>query len=112
MKILIKESQMNLAIEQLIKRSVNNVVSVNFKEKQAMAYDKEKTTYTKTVIQVIADPGNVLEGNTYNFKRGDYKHKEMRYELTETLKRYMDIELYEFKSPYDLELFIVSTTEV
>jgi len=56
MKVLITESQLNNAIERLIKSINKNVVSVDFVEKrQAHVDDKIKgiSYYDKTIITVV-----------------------------------------------------------
>ena len=113
MKYLITESQMTNVIESLIKKNFPDVVSVNFREKSVAAWETGEngpTSYSSTVIQVIIDPGKVLEGNLYDSKSTDIPFLKMK--ILKLLNNILDIDIKKFKSPYDLEIYVVKTQQV
>ena len=97
-------------IEKLIKSSNPNVVSVNFKTKPVVSYGDHILKYDQIVIEVIADPGNVFEGNTYALEGGRFVYEGLYNRICEDLKTYLNIDVYDFASEYGLRLFIVSTS--
>lgn len=114
MKVLITESQLNNAIERLIKSVNKNVVSVNFDvKKQAVADPKVKgiSFYDRTVITVVLDPHDILGGNIHTVNSSaDYM--EHRFEIKKALNRFMNIDTTKFMSPYDIEFYVIGTTRV
>ena len=111
MKVIITESQLNNAIEKLIRSTIKDVVSVNFDVKKQAVIEKGISYYDKTIIRVVLDPHNILGGNiqTVNFS-SDYM--EQRFEIKKALNRFMNIDTKKFMSPYDIEFYIVGTTRV
>ena len=113
MKVLITESQMNITIERLIKSVNKNVVSVNFDvKKQAVVDDKVKgiSYYDKTIITVVLDPHNILEGNIHYVVSTQYIH--LRKEIKNALNKFLNINIDKFMSPYDIEFYVLGTTRV
>ncbi len=113
MKVLITESQMNNTIERLIKSVNKNVVSVNFDvKKQAVVDDKVKgiSYYDKTIITVVLDPHNILEGNIHYVVSTQYIH--LRKEIKNALNKFLNINIDKFMSPYDIEFYVLGTTRV
>lgn len=112
MRYLITESQITNVIESLIKKNFPDVISVNFKEKGIAAWESGEprpTKYMSTVIQVIIDPGKVCKGNLYNSQSTDIPF--MRMEILKLLN-ILNIDITKFKSPYDLEIYVVNTQKV
>ncbi len=113
MKVLITESQLNNAIERLIKSVNKNVVSVNFDvKKQAVVDEKKKgiSYYDKTIITVVLDPHNILGGNIHHVD--STKYIPLRKEIQKSLNRFMNIDTTKFMSPYDIEFYVIGTTRV
>lgn len=113
MKVLITESQLNNAIESLIKSVNKNVVSVNFDvKKQAVVDEKVKgiSYYDKTIITVVLDPHNILGGNIHHVD--STKYIPLRKEIQKALNRFMNIDTTKFMSPYDIEYYVIGTTRV
>ena len=113
MKILITESQLNNAIERLIKLVNKNVVSVQFSDKKQTAIDPDTGKfiyYDKTIIKIVLDPHNILGGNIHTINSTDYlKH---RLEIKKALNRFMNIDTSKFMSPYDIEYYVIGTIRV
>jgi hypothetical protein len=113
MKVLITESQLNNAIERLIKSVNKNVVSVNFEDIKGYAVSPETSKllqYDKTIITVVLDPHNILGGNIHTVK--DTGFIKERQEIRKALKRFMNIDTTKFMSPYDIEFYVIGTTRV
>ena len=113
MKVLITESQLNNAIERLIKSVNKDVVSVNFDvKKQAVVDDKVKgiSYYNKTIVTVVLDPHNILGGNIHYVVSTLYI--PLRKEIQKTLKSLLNIDTTQFMSPYDIEYYVIGTTRV
>lgn len=113
MKVLITESQLNNAIERLIKSVNKDVVSVNFDvKKQAVVDDKVKgiSYYDKTIVTVVLDPHNILGGNIHYVVSTLYI--PLRKEIQKTLKSLLNIDTTQFMSPYDIEYYVIGTTRV
>ena len=98
------------SIEKLIKRSLPNIVSVNFKTRPLVSYSKVLDEYEQTVIEVVADPGIVFEGKTYAVEGNRFVYQGLYSRIRGDLKTYLNIDLDDFGSEYDLRLFIVSTS--
>lgn len=98
------------SIEKLIKRSLPNIVSVNFKTRPLVSYSKVLDEYEQTVIEVVIDPGNVFEGKTYAVEGNRFAYQHLYSQIRGDLKTYLNIDLDDFGSEYDLRLFIVSTS--
>jgi len=104
---------MNSTIERLIKSVNKNVVSVNFDvKKQAVVDDKVKgiSYYDKTIITVVLDPHNILEGNIHYVVSTQYIH--LRKEIKNALNKFLNININKFMSPYDIEFYVLGTTRV
>jgi len=114
MKVLITESQLNNAIERLIKSINKNVVSVDFVEKrQAHVDDKIKgiSYYDKTIITVVLDPHDILGGNLHTgFSVYDYI--PLRKEIKNALKNFLNINTDLYMAPYDIEFYVITLTRV
>ena len=113
MKVLITESQLNNAIERLIKSVNKDVVSVNFDVKKiAVVDDKKKgmSYYDKTIITVVLDPHNILGGNIHYVVSTQYIH--LRKEIQKALKGFMNIDTTKYMSPYEVEYYVLGTTRV
>ena len=113
MKVLITESQLNNAIERLIKSVNQNVVSVQFSDEKQAAWDsdtKKLIHYDKTIITVVLDPHDILGGNIHTVDSLGYL--ELRQEIQKTLKGFMNIDTMKFMSPYDIEFYVIGTTKV
>jgi hypothetical protein len=113
MKVLLKESQLNNAIERLIKNVNKNVVSVQFSDEKQAAWDSDTTKvihYDKTIIRIVVDPHNILGGNIHTVK--DYEYLQLRKEIQKTLKRFLNIDQTKFMSPYEIEFYVIGTTKV
>lgn len=114
MKIIITESQRNNVIERLLKTTIPNVIDIKFKDIPVSAWDggKEPKKFTRTVINIIVDPGNVFEGNLYNVKGESYSYMTLKQTIGETLDKVLSINVSEFMSPYTYEVYIVNTKRV
>ena len=113
MKVLITESQLNNAIERLIKSVNQNVVSVQFSDKKTnrMAPDTGKfISYDKTIIKIVLDPHDILGGNIHTVNSTGYI--QLRKEIQKTLKRFLNIDQTKFMSPYEIEFYVIGTTRV
>jgi hypothetical protein len=113
MKVLLKESQLNNAIERLIKSVNKNVVSVQFSDEKQAAWDSDTTKlihYDKTIITVVLDPHDILGGNIHTVNSTGYI--QLRKEIQKTLKSLLSINTTQFMSPYDIEYYIIGTTRV
>ena len=113
MKVLIKESQLNNAIERLIKSVNKNVVSVDFIEKRQAVIDTKIngiSYYDKTIITVVLDPHDILGGNIHWVDSTGYI--QLRKEIQNALKRFMNIDTTKFMSPYGVEYYVIGTTRV
>ena len=113
MKVLLTESQLNNAIERLIKSVNQNVVSVNFKVKKQSVVDEKKkglSYYDKTIITVVLDPHDILGGNIHEVNPTRYL--PLRKEIQNALERFMNIDTTKFMSPYGVEYYVIGTTRV
>ena len=113
MKIIITESQRNNVIERLLKTTIPNVIDIKFKDIQVGVWDEDgQKNFTRTVINIIVDPGNVFEGNLYNVKGESYSYMTLKQTIGETLDKVLSINVSEFMSPYTYEVYIVNTKRV
>ena len=113
MKIIITESQRNNVIERLLKTTIPNIIDVKFKDIPVTAWgDGEPKNFTRTVINIIVDPGNVFEGNLYNVKGESYSYMSLKQLIGDTLDKVLNINILEYKSPYTYEVYIVNTKRV
>lgn len=113
MKIIITESQRNNVIERLLKSTIPNVIDIKFKDIQVGVWDERgQQNFTRTVINIIVDPGNVFEGNLYNVKGESYSYMPLKQLIGETLDKVLNINVSEHKSPYTYEVYIVNTKRV
>ena len=113
MKIIITESQRNNIIERLLKSSIPNIIDIKFKDIPVTVYgDGQSKNITKTVINIIVDPGNVFEGNLYNVKGESYSYMSLKQSIGETLDKILNINVSALMSPYTYEIYIVNTKRV
>ena len=113
MKIIITESQRNNVIERLLKSTIPNIIDVKFKDIPVTAWgDGEPKNFTRTVINIIVDPGNVFEGNLYNVKGESYSYMSLKQSIGDTLDKVLNINVSEYMSPYTYEVYIVNTKRV
>ena len=113
MKIIITESQRNNVIERLLKTTIPNVIDIKFKDIQVGVWDEDgQKNFTRTVINIIVDPGNVFEGNLYNVKGESYSYMTLKQLIGETLDKVLNINILQHKSPYTYEVYIVNTKRV
>lgn len=104
MKYVITQTQRNDMIEKLIKLTIP-VVDIEFKEMKTMAVKDGKTKrYVKTWIFVTVDPNKVPSRNSQYL--GDEK------KINEQLIKYLNIDTFEFMSPYGLHIKPMDTKEV
>jgi hypothetical protein len=107
MKVIISEQRINNVIEKLLMNNIEGIKSVNFFEKEVSAIKElRKVKYTKTVIEIVIDPGKVCEGNLYFGSHSLEKRKKIQELLNDTLS----INVREFMSPYDFIVYEVVTT--
>lgn len=114
MKIIITEQQLNNAVEKMLKQSFPNIVSINFKEVPVNYYGGKEGgvgKYIKTNINVIVDIGDVLEGNIYDPKN-IFDEKDIKKEIMNTLKSYLNIDGSKFKSPYGVNVYTLVTKQL
>ena len=113
MKIIITESQRNNVIERLLKSTIPNIIDVKFKDIPVTAWgDGGPKNFTRTVINIIVDPGNVFEGNLYNVKGESYSYMSLKQSIGDTLDKVLNINVSEYMSPYTYEVYIVNTKRV
>jgi hypothetical protein len=113
MKIIITESQRNNVIERLLKTTIPNVIDIKFKDIQVGVWDEDgQKNFTRTVINIIVDPGNVFEGNLYNVKGESYSYMPLKQSIGDTLDKVLNINVSEYMSPYTYEVYIVNTKRV
>ena len=113
MKIIITESQRNNVIERLLKSTIPNIIDVKFKDIQVGVWDERgQQNFTRTVINIIVDPGNVFEGNLYNVKGESYSYMSLKQSIGDTLDKVLNINVSEYMSPYTYEVYIVNTKRV
>ena len=113
MKIIITESQRNNVIERLLKTTIPNVIDIKFKDIQVGVWDERgQQNFTRTVINIIVDPGNVFEGNLYNVKGESYSYMPLKQSIGDTLDKVLNINVSEYMSPYTYEVYIVNTKRV
>ena len=113
MKIIITESQRNNVIERLLKTTIPNVIDIKFKDIQVGVWDERgQQNFTRTVINIIVDPGNVFEGNLYNVKGESYSYMSLKQSIGDTLDKVLNINVSEYMSPYTYEVYIVNTKRV
>ena len=107
MKVIISEQRINNVIEKLLMNNIEDIKSVNFFEKNVLGIENRKRVeYTKTVIEIVIDPGKVCEGNLYFGGHTLEKRKKVQELLNDTLS----INVREFMSPYDFIVYEVVTT--
>ena len=113
MKIIITESQRNNVIERLLKTTIPNVIDIKFKDIPVTSWgDGGQKNFTRTVINIIVDPGNVFEGNLYNVKGESYSYMPLKQSIGDTLDKVLNINVSEYMSPYTYEVYIVNTKRV
>lgn len=113
MKIIITESQRNNVIERLLKTTIPNIIDVKFKDIQVGVWDEDgQKNFTRTVINIIVDSGNVFEGNLYNVKGESYSYMPLKQLIGDTLDKVLNINILQHKSPYTYEVYIVNTKRV
>ncbi len=87
--------------------NIEDIKSVNFFDKDVLGVENGKRVkYTKTVIEILIDPGKVCEGN---FHFGSHS-LEKRKKIQELLNDALSIDVKEYMSPYDFIVYEVVTT--
>ena len=87
--------------------NIEDIKSVNFFDKDVLGVENGKRVkYTKTVIEIVIDPGKVCEGNLYF---GGHT-LEKRKKIQELLNDALSIDVKEYMSPYDFIVYEVVTT--
>ena len=104
MKYIITQSQRNSIIERLI-RSIIPVVDIEFKDMKTLAVKDGKTNrYISTWINVTVDPNKIPSRNSR------YPHIEKQ--INDQLIKYLNIDTFEFRSPYELLIRPMDTKNV
>jgi hypothetical protein len=104
MKYIVTQTQRNNIIEKLI-RSTIPVIDIEFKEMKTMSVKDGKTKRRiSTWISITVDPNKVPSHNSRYF----YVEKI----INEQLIKYLNIDTFEFMSPYTIYVKPMSTKEV
>ena len=104
MKYIVTQTQINNIIEKLI-RSTIPVIDIEFKEMKTMSVKDGKTKrHISTWISITVDPNKVPSRNSRYF----YVEKI----INEQLIKYLNIDTFEFMSPYTIYVKPMSTKEV
>ena len=104
MKIIITESQRNSIIEKLIRMTIP-VVDIEFKDMNTISVKDGKTKrYITTLINITVDPNKVPSRNSR------YPHVEKQ--INDQLIKYLNIDTFEFRSPYELLIRPMDTKNV
>ena len=107
MKVIISEQRMNNVIKKLLMNNIEDVKSVNFFDKNVLGVENgKKVKYTKTVIEILIDPGKVCEGNLHFGSHSLEKRKKIQ----ELLNDALSIDIREYMSSYDIVVYEVVTT--
>lgn len=107
MKVIITEQRINNVIKKLLMNNIEDVKSVNFFEKNVLGVENGKRVkYTKTVIEILIDPGKVCEGNLHFGSHSLEKRKKVQ----ELLNDALSIDVKQYMSPYDFIVYEVVTT--
>ena len=105
MKILLTENRMEELIKNQIMKRVPNVVNVLFKDSKVfLASDKK--TITRTDVIVIADPRNVLGGETYEYN--GYLLNQIKDEVISILNDTFGLDIYAYGSEWGLSIKVVT----
>jgi|LauGreDrversion4_2_1035121.scaffolds.fasta_scaffold288410_2 hypothetical protein len=106
MKYLITESSLNGLIETFLKKKFDDIVDIKFVKRQVyLASDNE--TIERTVIQVLVDPYEILQGN---FEANTMRLiGKLKSDIWETLDKFFSLKLKEYGSKWEVEIFILST---
>jgi hypothetical protein len=104
MKYIITENNLKNSIEQYLKDSFPEIVSINFKTKSVMLASDNGRTITRNVIEVVADPFNAREGNkTYTYSEA----KKLKSRIWGSIDGLFGLGLEEYGSDWDMEYFII-----
>ena len=107
MKVIISEQRINNVIKKLLMNNIEDIKSVNFFDKDVLGVENGKRVkYTKTVIEILIDPGKVCEGNLHFGSHSLEKRKKIQ----ELLNDALSIDVKEYMSPYDFIVYEVVTT--
>lgn len=114
MKIILTERQLNNTIEKTLKQLYPDIVSVSFKETPVKYFGGKEGgvgEYNRIDIMIVVDLGNVLKGNIYNPKN-IFDEKDIKKDILNTLKTYMNIDGDKFKAPYGVQIYTLTTTSI
>jgi len=115
MKIILTERQLNNTIEKSLKQLYPDIISVSFKETPVKYYGGKEGgvgEYNRIDIMIVVDLGNVLEGNIYTSGDVDSQEFDIKKDILNTLKTYMNIDGYRFKAPYGVQIYTLTTTSI
>lgn len=104
MKYIITENNLKKSIEQYLKESFPEIISVNFRTKSVMLASDGGRRIERNVIEIIADPFNAREG----FKLYDYSEaKKLKSRIWNSLDSMFGLGFEEYGSDWEMDYFII-----
>ena len=110
MKFLLTESKLKGAIESFIRKTYPEVINVIFETKSVMLGSTDgQPIIRRTTIKVIGDPSDVLSGKP----KSEYRLVlEFKRSIKENVNNVFGLNIYEYGSEWDIEVFVLSLKEV
>jgi len=104
MKYVITENNLKNSIEQYLKESFPEIISVNFRTKSVMLASDNGRRLERNVIEVIADPFNAREGNkNYIYSEA----KKLKSRIWDSLNNIFGLGFEEYGSDWEMKYFII-----
>lgn len=104
MKYIITENNLKKSIEQYLKESFPEIISVNFRTKSVMLASDGGRRIERNVIEIIADPFNAREGfKLYNYSEA----KKLKSRIWDSLNSMFGLGFEEYGSDWDMDYFII-----
>lgn len=106
MKYIITENNLKNTIEQYLKESFPEIISVNYRTKSVMLASDGGRTIERAVIEIIADPYNTMEGKKSTLM--DYsKAKKLKTRIWDRLDGLFGLGLGEYGSNWEMQYYII-----
>lgn len=104
MKYIITENNLKKSIEQYLKESFPEIISVNFRTKPVMLASDNGRVINRNVIEVIADPFNAREANKiYIYSDA----KKLKSRIWDSLNSMFGLGFEEYGSDWEMKYFII-----
>lgn len=109
MKYIITENTLRNSIERFLKESFPEIISVNFKEKKVLLASDRDRIITRRVIDIIADPYGVRDGNT----KFVYKDaKELKSRIWNSLDTMFSLGFEKYGSEWEMNYSVIKIEEM